>query len=75
MIVFAGRVAMAEVPSKTVEAGITVAEVIKVPGIVVVIRMTEPSCDAGMALPTPVPVNCGGTDSVDVFGFSLSFFE
>ena len=39
-----------------------------VPGIVVVYVISCPSEFEGMAPPTPVPVNCVGTESVAVFG-------
>lgn len=65
----------------TVRAGIVVPRVVNaakvvgafdsvVPLIVVVITMTEAISDAGIAVPSPVPVNCGGIDKVAVFGFA-----
>lgn len=52
----------------TVCATIVVAGFV-VPGIVVVYVTSCPSEFDGIAPPTPVPVNCVGTDRVAVFGF------
>jgi hypothetical protein len=76
VIVVAGIVETTEVfPEtvvRTVDAGITVGAVKTVPGIVVVMITMEPSLEAGMALPTPVPVHCGGIDKVAVFGLAVT---
>lgn len=59
-----------EIVAKSVDSGITVGVVIVVPEIVVVTTMTLAISLAGMADPTPVPVNCGGIDKLAVFGFA-----
>lgn len=52
-------------------AGEEVAVVAPVVAPVVVLGApTDPISEAGIALPTPVAVHCGGIDSDDVLGFA-----
>lgn len=77
-IVVPGTVVLISCPltvAAMVLAAIVVGAVYVTAGMVVVMITMEPSSVAGMALPTPVPVNCGGIDMVDVLGLSDWLFE
>ncbi len=74
VIVCAGIVTDTTCPPLTVATltvcGTVVGAVYVVPGMTVVNVMYEPRAEAGIAPPTPVPVNCGGIERVAVFGLS-----
>ena len=57
-----------------VDAAIVVGAVRVVPCTVEVTTTIEPISDGGIALPTPVPVHCGGIERVAVFGFAEMSF-
>lgn len=51
-------------------APVTAAVFVVCGGLVVAAVTMDPISVAGIAVPTPVPVHCGGIESVAVFGFA-----